>query len=292
MTRQLALAAGMAWLAGCGGNTTTGPTPTPPSSAVVLVGAGDIALCDDLTAAEATAKLLDATSGAVYTTGDNVYYTGTLENFRRCYDPTWGRHVTRTRPTPGNHEYSEPGAAGYFAYFGSNAGPADLGYYSYDLGAWHIIALNNYVPAGPGSAQLDWLAGDLSDNPAPCILAYWHHPLFSSGPNGPGPKMQDVWRLLYAHGVEIVLNGHDHLYERFGLQDPDGRPDPTRGIRQFTVGTGGAPLYPFVRISPNSEVRASFYGVLKLALGAGAYSWEFMSIAGQSFHDAGTGTCH
>lgn len=292
MRRVIACAAATAWLSSCGGNTPTGPTPPPPSGDAVLVGAGDIAWCSDLTAAEATAKLLDATPGTIFTAGDNVYDNGSLESFQRCYEPNWGRHKNRTRPSPGNHEYDAAGAAGYFAYFGSNAGPANLGYYSYNLGTWHIVSLNSLVPAKSGSAQLAWLESDLSENQAPCTLAYWHFPLFSSGQNGPKQAMQDVWRLLYDQGVDVVLSGDDHLYERFGPQDPDGRRDPARGIRQFTVGTGGAALYQFVRVAPNSEVRFSAYGVLKLTLRSGTYDWEFLPVAGGSFRDFGTGPCH
>jgi hypothetical protein len=255
----------------------------------VFVGAGDIAQCNRN--AEDTARLLDTIGGTVFTTGDNAYFHGTRENFRDCYESTWGRHKTRTRPTPGNHEYESLGAAAYFEYFGLNAGLPGLGYYSFDLGAWHAIALNSDIGVQRGSPQAAWLASDLEASSAfRCTVAYWHYPLFSSGPNGDITAMRDFWHILYEAGVDIVLNGHDHLYERFAPQDPDGRPDPARGIRQFTVGTGGASLYGFAMQRPNSEVRISTYGVLKLTLSNDAYDWEFIPVAGP--RDSGSGRCH
>jgi hypothetical protein len=255
----------------------------------VFVGAGDIAQCNRNS--EDTARLLDTIGGTVFTTGDNAYFHGNRMNFLECYEPTWGRHKGRTRPTPGNHEYESPGAADYFEYFGLNAGLPGLGYYSFDLGSWHAIALNSNIGVQRSSPQGVWLANDLESSSAfRCTVAYWHHPLFSSGPNGDGAATRDFWRILYDAGVEIVLNGHDHLYERFAPQDPDGRPDPARGIRQFTVGTGGATLYGFTTTRPNSEMRISAYGVLKLTLSADAYEWEFVPVAGA--RDSGTGRCH
>jgi acid phosphatase type 7 len=255
----------------------------------VFVGAGDIAQCNRNS--EDTARLLDTIGGTVFTSGDNAYFHGTRENYRECYEPTWGRHKTRTRPAPGNHEYESPGAAAYFEYFGLNAGPPGLGYYSFDVGTWHAISLNSNVPADRGSPQGAWLANDLATFSAfRCTIAYWHHPLFSSGPNGNTGSMRDFWRMLYDADVEIVLNGHDHLYERFAPQDPDGRPDPARGIRQFTVGSGGAALSGFPTTRPNSEIRISAYGVLKLTLSADAYEWEFIPVSGA--RDSGSGRCH
>ncbi len=265
------------------------PPPPVPGLPQVFVGAGDIAQCDNNS--QATARLLDTIGGTVFTLGDNAYSQGTRENFRACYDPTWGRHKGRTRPTPGNHEYESPGAFPYFEYFGANAGPAGLGHYSFDLGSWHAIALNSNIPVNSASSQAAWLRTDLaSHRPSRCTIAYWHHPLFSSGPNGPSVNMRDFWRILYEAGVDIVMNGHDHLYERFAPQDPDGRPDPGRGIRQFTVGTGGAALYQFAAPGPNSEVRISAFGVLKLTLVSDGYDWEFVGVSGPL--DSGAGTCH
>ena len=254
----------------------------------MFVGAGDIAQCDNN--AEATARLLDTIGGTVFTLGDNAYFHGTRENFRDCYEPTWGRHKARTRPAPGNHEYESPGALPYFDYFGANAGPRGLGYYSFDVGSWHAISLNSNIPMGAGSAQASWLRSDLADHAGyPCIVAYWHHPLFSSGPNGDTPAVRELWRILYEAGADIVLNGHEHLYERFARQDPDGRPDQARGMRQFTVGTGGAALDQSAAPRPNSEARISAFGVLKLTLSAGSFEWEFISVSGA--RDSGSGAC-
>lgn len=257
----------------------------------VFVGAGDIAVCGSR-GAELTARLLDGIGGTVFTLGDNVYPFGSLANYQACYEPTWGRHRSRTRATPGNHDWSEgDGGASYFAYFGTAAGPSGLGYYSFDLGAWHVLALNSEMPMQAGSAQYEWLRADLAASRAVCTLAYWHHPLFTSGQNSPESRSRDVWRVLYAAGADIILNGHEHAFERFAPQDPNGRPD-ARGIRQFTVGTGGAPLYRRRTTAVNSEVYdSSSWGVLKLTLKARSYAWEFIPAAGGIFRDAGTGTC-
>jgi hypothetical protein len=241
---------------------------------------------------EATALLLDRIGGTVFTTGDNVYHGPTPEHYRDCYGPSWGRHLSRTRPSPGNHDYDSPGLGTYFEYFGTLAGPSGRGYYSYNVAGWHAISLDSQAAMNPGSPQYQWLEADLSANTARCTVAYWHHPLYSSGPNGSTQAVRDVWRLLYAKGADVVLNGHDHAYERFAPQDPDGRADPARGIQQFVVGTGGAPLYGFGASRPNSEVRASVRGVLKLTLTATGYSWAFIPVAGQAFNDTGSGTCH
>jgi hypothetical protein len=283
----------------CGGTPDPGTGPTPPtpptppinSNEPVLVGAGDIAMCP-LGAQSATALLLDQIGGTVFTTGDNVYDGPTLARYTECYGPTWGRHLGRTRPSPGNHDYDPPGPAAYFAYFGEAAGDAGLGYYSYDIATWHIIALNSQVPMSPPSSQYLWLQADLASHPARCTVAYFHHPLFSSSQNGPTAAVRDLWRLLYDNGVDVVLNGNDHVYERFAPQDANGKADAARGIRQFTVGTGGATLYGFGTPAPNSETRASVHGVLKLYLQASGYAWEFIPVAGQSYRDGGTGTCH
>ena len=263
---------------------------TPPSASVVLVGAGDIADCD----AQPTAALLDNIPGTVFTAGDNAYPDGSASDFANCYDPSWGRHKARTRPAPGNHDYQTSGATGYYDYFGAAAGPAGRGYYSYDLGAWHIVSLNSNVSMSAGSAQETWLRADLAASAKRCTIAYWHHPRFSSGSNhGSSTQSAGVWQALYDAGAEIVISGHDHEYERFAPQTPSGAADPTSGIREFIVGTGGAGLYSFATPLPNSEVRdnASF-GVLKLTLSDGSYTWEFIPIAGDTFTDSGSGTCH
>jgi hypothetical protein len=269
-----------------------GPAPDPGPAVAALIGAGDISTCAN-DGDESTARVLDRHDGTIFTVGDNVYESGTAQEFRNCYAPTWGRHLARTRPSPGNHEYRSAGAAPYYAYFGSNAGPGGLGYYSYDLGGWHIISLNSNADARPGSPQYEWLRADLAASQAGCEAAYWHHPVFSSGDHGNDSRMRPVWRLLYENGVDVILNGHDHNYERFGPQDPDGRPDAARGIRQFVVGTGGKNLdTEFKSVQPNSEVRdGSAFGVLRLTLRTAGYDWEFLPAAGGSFRDSGSDSC-
>jgi len=265
---------------------------------VVLVGAGDIANCDISggSGAVATARLLDRIPGTVFTVGDHAYPSGTAKQFQDCYDPSWGRHKARTRPSPGNHDYRTANAKAYFDYFGASAGPERRGYYSYSLGAWHIVSLNSFIAADRRSPQIEWLRKDLSENRTSCTLAYWHTPVFSSGPHGSEARttahMLDVWRVLYEFGADVVINGHDHVYERFAPQDPKGKPDPKKGIREFIVGTGGAGLYNLRQIRPNSEARgARAYGVLKLTLGAIDYTWEFVTGAGEPIQDSGTSLC-
>jgi hypothetical protein len=261
-----------------------------------LVGAGDIADCS-YDEDEETAKLLDNIPGTVFTLGDNVYPDGTDNEFTNCYDPTWGRHKARTRPAPGNHDYHTPDASGYFNYFGAVAGDTDKGYYSYDVGAWHVIVLNSSCGEIGGcrqnSPQGQWLQADLAANPSVCSLAYWHKPLFSSGSHhGSSSAGQDFWQLLYDAGADVILNGHEHNYERFAPQDPNGTAAPGRGIREFVVGTGGASLYPFGTPQPNSEVReGNTHGVLKLALHPTSYDWEFIPVAGKTFTDSGSASC-
>ena len=260
----------------------------PGAVEAVLIGAGDIADCGSNND-EATARLLDQMSGTVFMAGDNAYDKGSAKEYRDCYDPTWGRHKARTRPSPGNHEYDTSNASGYFGYFGAVAGPW---YYSYDVGGWHVMSLDSNVSASPGSPQYEWLRSDLDSSRTACSAAYWHHPVFSSGDHGNNPLMQAIWRLLYDHGVDVIINGHDHDYERFAPQDPDARPDPIGGIREFIVGTGGASQRSFKTVRANSEVRnTGTYGVLELTLRTNGYDWEFVPVAGASFRDAGTGTC-
>jgi hypothetical protein len=261
------------------------------ASAPVLVGAGDVARCNE-PGAEATAKVLDGVSGTVFTAGDNAYMNGSAADYRACYDPTWGRHRARTRPVPGNHEYQTAGAAGYFDYFGASAGPRGLGYYGYTLGSWMVLAVNSEIPVGAGSAQLAWVRDQLTISQRRCTVVYWHRPLFSSGPNGANRDMLELWQLLYGMDVEIVINGHDHMYERFAPQTPEGKAHAARGIRQFTVGTGGAPTYAVSRSAANSEVAASVWGVAAFTLRNDGYSWEFMPAEGVAFRDAGRGECH
>jgi PKD repeat protein len=272
--------------------TATISTTAPPADGVVFVGAGDIAVCGR-SADEATAGLIAGIPGTVFTLGDNVYENGTTAEFANCYDPSWGLHKSRTRPAPGNHDYHTPGATGYYGYFGSSAGPSGRGYYSFDLGTWHIVSLNSEVSMGAGSAQEAWLRTDLAAHPNQCVLAYWHKPRFSSGEHGNNTVSQAVWNLLYQAGAEVVLVGHDHDYERFAPQTPAGAADAARGIRQFVVGTGGTDLRGLGTRKANSAVfDATAHGVLKLTLSNGSYAWQFVPVPGRSFTDTGSGTCH
>ncbi|HKT46965.1 MAG TPA: metallophosphoesterase [Candidatus Acidoferrales bacterium] len=263
----------------------------------VLVGAGDIADCRDLAGAEATAKLLEQIPGTVFAAGDLAYPDGTKENFE-CYDRTWGRVKARTRPAPGNHEFHSAGATYYFQYFGAAAGDPTRGYYSYDLATWHIISLNSECEAiggcGPGSAEEKWLRGDLAAHPVACTLAYFHKPLFSSGgAHGDDPEVRALWQALYEANADVVISGHDHDYERFAPQTPDGVADPKRGIREFVVGTGGKNHRPFGAPHANSEVRdATAFGVLALTLRPRGYNWRFVTEPGKTFADSGSGSCH
>jgi hypothetical protein len=272
-------------------------------SGEVIVAAGDIADCSS-EGDEETAKLVTDIDGAtVLTLGDNAYPDGAAEDFRNCYEPTWGQFKERTRPTLGNHEYETEGASAYFDYFGDAAGDPDEGYYSYDLGAWHIVALNSNcgvggaIRCGPGSAQTEWLKEDLAANSdeGQCTLAYMHHPRFSSGvKHGGTSTMEPLWEALYEAGAEVVLSGHEHNYERFVPQDPEGRADPKRGIRQFVVGSGGGKShYPIFDPLPNSEVHNDeSYGVLKFTLSPKSYGWRFIPVEGEIFGDSGSAPCH
>ena len=265
---------------------TSPPTATAPGS-VVFVGAGDISLCSNNND-EATAKLLDNIPGTVFTTGDNAYTDGSYTQYINCYDPTWGRHKARTKPVPGNHEYLTSGAAGYFQYF-SNA-PA---YSAYNLGAWRIYALNSEISVSATSPQITWLRDDLAAHPSQCVQAYWHKPRWSSGSNhGNNSSMQTLWQIFYDAGAELVINGHEHNYERFAEMNASGAAI-SQGLREFVVGTGGANLYPFGTVLSTSQARNNTaYGVLKLTLHPGSYEWEFLPVAGATFTDSGSDTCH
>lgn len=273
----------------CGGG---GNPPPPPTGTGVLVGAGDVADCDNGVSAGtvATARLLDGLSGTVFAAGDNAYLHGSVDNYNNCYDPYWGRHKGRTWPVPGNHDYETSEAAPYYAYFGGAAGSPGLGYWRRTLGTWTILGLNSErgLPA-----QIQWLRTELSANRTPCTLAIWHRPLFSSGgPNGDSPDMRDTWQALYDLNVDVIVNGHEHVYERFDPQDANGNPDPARGMRQFTVGTGGATISGFVTVKRNSSVRISYWGVARFTLLDNSYMWEFIPIDGGGGTDSGMGQCH
>ena len=262
----------------------------------VLVGAGKIGACDS-PGDEATAALLDSIPGTVFTAGDNAYPSGTAAAFRDCYGPTWGRHKARTMPSPGKHDYDTSDAAGYFGYFGAAAGDPAKGYYSYNLGEWHVIALNSMCEevggCGATSPMVEWLKRDLAANPRTCTVAYFNHSLFSSGLHGNQAKVRPIWEALYAANADVVVNGRDHDYERFAPQSPSGAYDPQRGIRQFVVGTGGAHHAAWGTTKPNSQVRNNdTYGVLKLTLRPASYEWEFVPVAGKTFTDSGSTGCH
>lgn len=263
---------------------------------VMLVGAGDIADCNS-DGDEATAKLLDGLDGTVFTLGDNAYDLGTLREFRQCYDPGWGRQLDRTKPVPGNHDYLTADAAGYFGYFGAAAGDPSTGWYAYDAGAWRVYVLNSNCDlvggCDRGSPQERWLRDDLTANPRECVLAMWHHPLFSSGLHGDNAIVRPLWRTLEGAGAELILNGHDHDYERFAPQTATGAADHEQGIIEMVVGTGGRSHYPTGVIRNNSLVRDSTaFGVLRLELGEDGWSFEFVPVEGASFTDSGSGRCH
>jgi hypothetical protein len=271
--------------------------PAPTGASATLLIAGDIASCTsdgDLR----TARLIEAIPGLVMTAGDNVYPSGTAAAFRDCYDPTWGRFLDRTRAVPGNHDWMVPGAAAYFDHFGTRAGPKRRGYHAFDLGTWRVYALVSDCWAvggcGRGSRQLTWLQADLAAHPRACVLAVWHAPRFSSGPHGDSTAVLPLLRAVHRAGAELVVNGHDHIYERFAPARPNGTPDAAGGIRQFIVGTGGAPLYSATSApDAHSEVRdTSTKGVLQLTLGEGTYAWEFLPVTPGGFTDSGVGTCH
>jgi hypothetical protein len=266
----------------------------------VLVGAGDIGSCEN-TGVDQTASLvaLAGIDATVATFGDSAYPKGTAADFAECYDPFWGRFKERTRPSPGNHEYKTAGASGYFGYFGAAAGDPGEGYYSYDLGSWHVISLNSNCASvaggcAAGSPQEQWLKADLAAHSNECTLAYWHHPRFSSGIHGDDTSVAPFWDALYQAGADVVLNGHDHDYERFAPQNPSGQDDPTLGIREFVVGTGGAELRKFrTPIKPNSVVQvAQQNGVLKMTLRPDGYDWQFVTAPVGTVVDADSARCH
>lgn len=287
--RRGALAAAAALAATLATATPAAAADEPP----VLLAAGDIAACYSL-GDEATADILDREDGVVATLGDNVYPNGHPQEFADCYDPSWGRHKHRTRPSPGNHDYHQPGAFGYFGYFGAAAGDPAEGWYSYDLGSWHVVALNSNCWAiggcHPGSPQDVWLRADLARHPADCTLAYFHHARRSSRREYDG--VEPLWAALYENGADVILSGHDHHYERLAPQTPAGDPNPDHGIRSFVVGTGGQGLRPVFDPLPTTEaVNTDTFGVLKLTLRDGGYDWVFLPEAGKAFIDSGSDVC-
>jgi len=276
-------------------------------NAYTVYAAGDIARCKHpdprWSGAAGTAALLEPLlradpRSAVLSLGDHTYPVGAASEFADCYHPTWGRFRERTWPTPGNHEYATEDAAPYYAYFGERAGQPGQGYYSLRLGSWHVISLNSNLSGAAHAAQIAWLRTELADKPAACTLAFWHHPLYTSGGHRPPGRMRDAFAILHAAGAELVLSGHDHDYERFAPQDANARVDRARGLRQFVVGTGGAYATPFIFFQPNSEAReASYDGVLALRLLDGAYEWRFLPayperVPPGAVLDHGKSSCH
>jgi len=282
---------------------TVGSTkPEIGEQVAVLVGAGDIAGCQNPQGALETAKLIEKIPGTVFALGDLAYDAVTLGQFQNCYGRSWGKFKARTRPALGNHEYRERSAAPYYQYWAGQAGPSGKGYYSYELGTWHVVVLNTSCEAAglggcaSGSPQDTWLRQDLADHRGSCIVAYGHHALFSSGifrSHAVHPELKRLWEDLYAAHADLVLAGHEHSYERFAPQDPEGRADPQHGIREIVVGTGGRSHDPLGLAVANSEKQNyDTYGVLKLTLSPQSYAWEFVPEEGRTFRDSGSGACH
>ena len=302
----LLCAALLCTLPGCAFTPPHGQTGTP----VTVYAAGDIADCRYRTpaasGAAATAGLIDAgltanPAAQVLTLGDHTYPVGLPAEFNDCYQPTWGRFRERTWPTPGNHEYYTAGAPGYYAYFGARAAQEQGGYYSVQLGKWHVISLNSTLRGAAFDAQLAWLRDDLVRHATLCALAFWHHPRYSSGGHASTPYLAPVWQALTDGGVELALAAHDHDYERFAPQDAQGVRDDERGMRQFVVGTGGAMLTPLRFAAANSETKNNAsHGVLRLDLFDTGYTWEFLAAgqedefpsSGTAYTDRGAARCH
>lgn len=290
--------------------TQSGGPVDPGVTGPIMVGVGDIASCTQKLGL-ATAMLVDSIIKAdsvanvpstTFTLGDNVYSNGTAEQFAKCFTPSWGNpklHIMQTvHPTPGNHDYETPNAAPYYEYFGKAAGVDGKGYYSYDVGKWHVIALNSETVSGSEfsdgdrSAMMQWLDKDLKDHDAKCTLAYWHNPRFSSGWHGNDAAFTPIWQTLYDHNVDLVLGGHDHDYERFRPMTPAGVLDTARGITEIVAGTGGEELRGFSHVGANSAYRIEGRaGVLKLTLGDEGWRSEFVETGGRVWDQSG-GSCH
>ena len=280
------------------------------SGASAMVGVGDIASCSQRLGVQ-TAMLVDSilradsvakVQASVFTLGDNVYSSGTTEQFEKCFTPAWGdpkrRIMKSLHPTPGNHEYYTPNADPYYKYFGPAAGVVGKGYYSYDVAKWHIVVVNSELfvnsifSDSARKAQLDWVAQDLKDHKALCTIAYWHNPRFSSGWHGSDARFDALWQILYDHGVDLVLNGHDHDYERFAPVNPAGILDSAKGIAEIVAGTGGEDLRGFNAIVPNSVYRIEGrVGVLLLTLGDKEWRSAWVEVGGRIWDQSG-GKCH
>jgi hypothetical protein len=295
----LSLVVAAAVFAGCGGE--SGPSePTGPLPNETIFVAGNIATCGT-TNDELTASLLDTLPGTIFTLGDNAFPDGSVDAYNGCYAPSWGRHKDRTYAALGNHEYSSGTPEPTFDYFGTRAGPRDLGYYSVNLGNWHIVVLNvndvtvNDTVPFEGSVQDQWLTADLAKNPQACTLVISHNPrFFSSNTIGwtSNAYVTSLWRRLNDKGVDVVLSGQQHDYERLSPMTPTGTVDAVTGIREFNVGTGGESTESMIAIAEHSEARSDAFGILKLTLEAGSYSWEFIPAIPSQFSDTGSGSCH
>ena len=274
---------------------------TPPAAARLLdvtlapewnvVAAGDIGSCGSTAAAQTAGLVERLTPDAVLTLGDNAYPTGSPDDFARCYAPTWGAFKSRTFPAPGNHDYYTSGASGYFEYFGRRApGP----FYSFNLGPWHLVSLNSEIAHGRYSPQVRWLRRNLARDNRHCELLYWHRPRWSGGTHGSDIGTAPVWRTAYNRGVDLVLVGHDHNYQRFYKLDGRGRVDRRYGVREIVAGTGGAEsLYDVGTIANRARATSTTYGVVQLTLRSGSYDVRFVPVAGSSWSDTVVGTpCH
>ncbi len=304
-------ALGAAW---CSGTTPVSPTPlpatvitdppielpgnqtpiatiptTPPSGSTWVNVFGDTGWCGSPVMTH-IARLLESLGGDVLLAGDLAYDRGTLDEFRRCFDPDFGRLRERSWAVPGNHEYMTAGAAGFFTYFGERAGPDFSGFYAVRIAAWQVLMLNSNVPMGRGSRQFEFVRTQMQSAPR-CTLAVWHHPFDTSGPNGPHPAQRDLWQLLYDHNADVVVSAHDHLYERHAPMDASVQSDPVRGIRLFISGGGGAPPYHRARAAARSEMMIATHGLLRLKLEPALYEWEFLASNG-SVLDRGLNICH
>jgi acid phosphatase type 7 len=278
--------------------TSTSPETSPPAApppatsgrTASVLAVGDIGMCSERDAVRRTGDLVARLDGQLLLAGDLAYMNGSLHEFNECFDGAWGRFRGRWHPVPGNHEYGTPDAAGYRQYFGSAAAPAGRLYYATRIGEWLVLMLDSNDYVRPGSAQYEFVRHELTTARAACTVAVWHHPLFSSGPNGANPFMRDLWSLLYEHGVDVAITAHDHLYERFDRLDADGRVS-ARGMRQFIAGTGGARLYQPARYVPGSQIIVSALGVLQMTLRPDGYDWAFIDTNGATL-DAGSDRCH
>jgi hypothetical protein len=275
-------------------NSPSGPSSTPPPlvpgpTSATLLAVGDIGMCGSA-GTETTAQLAARLEGTLILAGDIAYLHGSAQDFARCFHPFWGQFSDRWFAVPGNHEYESANAQPFFDYFADAAGEAGRGYFAFYAGDWMVLMLNSMLSTGANSDQGQFVRRQLDSRRPRCAMAVWHHPLYSSGPNGPNGQMHDLWEVLVDAGVEIVVNGHDHLYEHFGRQNADGQLS-VEGIRQFTVGTGGATLYPFVTVAANSQARISKHGILRLALMPGSYRWEFLTTPGGTVEDSGSDVC-